>query len=146
MATGHSDFDDTAAEALRIDPHKLDRDSRLVLSRFWDKLRGSLARVPFADRIIAAFYAATDPATPFRSKAILMGALAYFVMPVDAVPDFIALMGFTDDAAVLMLALRTVSSAILPRHQEQAQAWLTSHRVTRTNPEEVQAGTVIDHD
>lgn len=146
MANGTSDFDDTAAEALRVDPIKMERDRRLVLSRFWAKLRGSLARIPFADRIIAAYYAAIDPATPMRSKAILMGALAYFVMPVDAVPDFIALLGYTDDAAVLMLALRTVSSAILPRHHDQARAWLSQHLVTPTGPEEVQAGPVIDHD
>lgn len=140
------DLDATAEEALRVDPIKLERDSKLVLSRFWQKLRGSLARIPFAEKVIAAYYAAIDPATPFRSKAILMGALAYFVMPIDAIPDFITILGFTDDAAVLMLALRTVSTNMLPRHYDQARAWLSDHRVTQTDPDEVQAGTVIDHE
>lgn len=146
MARDNPDIDTTAEEALRVDPIKLERDSKLVLSRFWQKLRSSLGRIPFADKIIAAYYAAIDPDTPFRSKAILMGSLAYFVMPVDAVPDFIALLGFTDDAAVLMLALRTVSTSMLPRHYDQARAWLSDNRVTPTSADEVQSGTVIDHE
>jgi uncharacterized membrane protein YkvA (DUF1232 family) len=139
------EMDQTAEEALRVDPLKLERDSTLVLSRFWAKLRDSLSRIPFAEKLIAAFYAATDPATPFRAKAILMGALAYFIMPVDAVPDFIAVLGFTDDAAVLMLALRTVSGAIQPRHHERARAWLLGHKIGPTDQAEIQAGPVIDH-
>jgi len=140
-----SEMDQAAEETLRVDPVKLERDSKLVLSRFWGKLRDSLSRIPFAEKVIAAYYAATDPATAFRAKAILMGALAYFIMPVDVVPDFIAVLGFTDDAAVLMLALRTVSGAMLPRHHDQARAWLLGHRISPTDPAEVQAGPVIEN-
>lgn len=139
------EMDQAAEEALRVDPQKLVRDSKLVLARFWGKLRDNLARIPFAEKLIATFYAATDPATPFRAKAILMGALAYFIMPVDIIPDFIVGLGFTDDAAVLMLALRAVSTSILPRHHDQARAWLVSHKVSPTDEAEIQAGPVIEN-
>lgn len=121
-------LDDTAAQALRIDPEKLRRDSRLVLARFWTKLRDALGKVPFVEDALAAYFAATDPATPFKAKAVLMGALAYFILPVDALPDVVALLGYTDDTAVLLLALRTVSGALTPAHYDRARGWLDAHR------------------
>lgn len=134
------------AEALRIDPIKMRSDADLVRRRFWDKLRRSLARIPFADRVVAARYAATDPATPLRDKAVLLGALAYFIAPVDAIPDFVAMLGYTDDLAVLTLALRTAAGAIRAEHREQARAWLEGHKVAPAKPDDVAAGHVIDHD
>ena len=61
-----------------------------------------------------------------RSKAILLGALAYFILPADAVPDLFAGLGFTDDAAVLAAAIAAVSRHLQPRHREQARARLQS--------------------
>lgn len=95
-----------------------------VRRRFWTKVRRTLGRVPFLDRVIAAYYAAIDPATPKRSKAILMAALAYFVMPADLIPDFVAGLGFSDDLAVLMLAMQTLSSAVKDEHFARARTFL----------------------
>jgi len=91
---------------------------------FWGKLRASLARIGFAREAVAAYFCALDPATPMRVRAILLGALAYFIAPVDALPDFIAGLGFTDDAAVLMLAWRSVAEHISDRHRARAEAAL----------------------
>ena len=57
-------------------------------------------------------------------RATLLGALAYFVLPIDAIPDMIVGLGYTDDAAVLFAALRMVGGAIEDRHHEAARAWL----------------------
>jgi uncharacterized membrane protein YkvA (DUF1232 family) len=54
-------------------------------------------------------------------KAVLMAALAYFVLPMDLVPDFLAWFGFTDDAAVLYAAIKTVSGSIKPDHRARAR-------------------------
>jgi uncharacterized membrane protein YkvA (DUF1232 family) len=117
-----SEFDETARNALvPVDPAKTARDAETVRRGFWRKLAANAGRVPFAADLLAAFYAATDPATPARAKAVLLGALAYFVVPADAVPDFIAVLGFTDDAAVLLLALRTVGQNLRPHHHARAQ-------------------------
>ena len=104
----------------------MEQDERLVRERFWSKLRSSVARIPFAEDAVASFYCATDSSTPTKAKAILLGALAYFVMPVDAVPDFLALLGFTDDAAVLMAAVQTVRSNLRPDHYEKARETLSN--------------------
>jgi uncharacterized membrane protein YkvA (DUF1232 family) len=103
---------------------KRKRDEAKVRKDFWPKLRRVLGRIPFAGELLAAYYCALDPQTPLAAKAILMGALAYFIMPVDMVPDFIALLGFTDDAAVLFMAMRQVRKHIQPAHRERAQAYL----------------------
>ncbi len=97
-----------------------------VRQDFWPKVRRVLGRVPFASDLIAAYYCALDPATPAQAKIILLGALAYFIMPVDLVPDFVALMGFTDDAAVLLMAVNRVRQHIRPEHRQRAQAYLDS--------------------
>jgi uncharacterized membrane protein YkvA (DUF1232 family) len=95
-----------------------------VKSRFWRKVRRTLGRVPFLDRAIAAYYAAVDPATPGYAKVVLMAALAYFVMPADMIPDVIAGLGFTDDAAVLMVAVKTLAPHIKSSHVERARTFL----------------------
>jgi uncharacterized membrane protein YkvA (DUF1232 family) len=87
-------------------------------------VRRTFGRVPFVDQAIAAYYAAVDPATPRFAKAVLMAALAYFIMPADMVPDVIAALGFTDDAAVLMMAVKTLAPHIKSSHVERARAFL----------------------
>lgn len=65
--------------------------------------------------------ATIDPVTPHTPRAVLVGALAYFVMPADIVPDFLVGTGFLDDATVLGFALQSVQRHILPVHRERAR-------------------------
>ena len=104
------------------DPEKLKRDQARVSRDFWDKLRKYIRRLPFVEDAVAAYYCAMDPATPLHVKAVLFGALAYFIVPLDIIPDFIGLVGFTDDAAVLYAAIRIVSAHITEAHHQQARA------------------------
>jgi len=110
------------------DPQRLQTDHATVERGFWRKLRRGAARIPFVDEALSAYYAARDPATPTRVRGVLLGALAYFVMPVDFIPDFIAGLGFTDDATVLLLAAQTVSGHIKDAHRERAKKALASLR------------------
>lgn len=103
------------------DADKLKRDSARVEGGFLNKLRRSVRRLPFIEDLVAAYYCAVDPATPMQVKAVLFGALACFVLPVDLLPDFIAWFGFTDDAAVLYAAIRAVAPHIKDAHREQAK-------------------------
>ena len=95
---------------------------------FWPKLKRNLARVPFAEDLVAAYFCALDPATPVRSKAILLGALAYFVMPADMVPDVILALGFVDDAAVIMAAVNAIKPNLKEHHRQRARAVLARAR------------------
>ena len=94
-----------------------DRDEARVRRDFWRKAARVAAKLPFAEDLLAAYYCAFDHATPVQVKATLVGALAYFVLPFDAVPDMLPVVGFTDDAAVLLAALRMVAghSTATPR-------------------------------
>ena len=92
-----------------------------VREKFFPKLARVLARVPLAEELVAAYYAAFDRATPLKAKGILVGALAYFILPVDAVPDFILGLGFTDDMAVLLAAFNVVRTHVTEDHRRRAR-------------------------
>src|ERR1017187_5106839 len=97
-----------------------DNDTSLRRS-FWRKMRGVAAHIPFAEDLLAAYYCAFDRDTPLPVKATLVGAIAYFVLPVDAIPDVLPVIGFTDDAAVLATAISLVANHIRPAHREAAR-------------------------
>jgi len=100
------------------------REAERVRREFWQKARRVAAGLPFAEDLLAAYYCAFDRATPVQAKAALVGALAYFVLPVDAMPDVLPFLGFTDDAAVLLTALRMVGAHMRPEHRDAARAAL----------------------
>jgi uncharacterized membrane protein YkvA (DUF1232 family) len=98
------------------------RDDIDALRRaFWRKLGAGFARIPFAEDLLAAYYCALDRDTPLHVKGVLIGAIAYFVLPTDAIPDFLPVIGFTDDAAVLAAALKLVADHIGPLHRAAAR-------------------------
>ncbi|HAY08143.1 MAG TPA: YkvA family protein [Hyphomonas sp.] len=88
------------------------------------KLLRLAGRVPFADDLASAYYAARDPLTPAKAKAVLFAAAAYFVMPADLVPDVVVGLGFTDDATVLATALSVVGAHVKERHRAMARRLL----------------------
>ena len=92
--------------------------------RFWRKLKRVAVQLPFAEDLLAAYYCAFDRQTPRHVQASLLGAIAYFILPFDFVPDVMPILGFTDDAAVLATAIRMVASHITTEHREAARAVL----------------------
>lgn len=100
------------------------RDADMVRRRFWGKAKRFAAQLPFAEDLVTAYYCAFDHATPLQVKAALVGALAYFILPYDFMPDVLPVLGFADDAAVLATALRMVAAHIRPEHRDAARAAL----------------------
>lgn len=117
-------FDIEDIEALGAGP----QDEARVRAGFWRKLAAGASRIPFAEDAAAAYYCALDSRTPTRVRALLFGALAYFLLPADAVPDFFLGLGFTDDAAVLATALNLLAGHIGPDHRAAAHAALEQLR------------------
>ena len=107
------------------DAGRFARDEEIVRRGFWKKARKVAARLPFAEDLLAAWYCAFDRDTPLQVKAALIGALAYFVLPFDAVPDVLPFLGFADDAAILATALRMVANHMRPEHREAARRAMT---------------------
>jgi uncharacterized membrane protein YkvA (DUF1232 family) len=100
---------------------KMNRDQSRVERDFWQKLKVTARKIPFIDDLVSVYYCALDPATPRHVKYTLYGALAYFILPFDLVTDFLPLLGFGDDAAVLYAAIRTVMPHIKPEHRARAK-------------------------
>jgi uncharacterized membrane protein YkvA (DUF1232 family) len=126
---------------LPVDPRRYERDKARVEKGFWAKVRRTLGRVPFLEDAVAAYYCAIDRETPIQVKAILMGALAYFVMPADLIPDFIAWLGFADDAAVLALAVRSVEPHIKERHRNRARTTIAGEAAGTPGAADARDGT-----
>ena len=99
-------------------------NSRMVRRGFWPKIRKLARRLPFAKDAVALWFCARDPQTPTATKAMLMAALAYFVLPTDIVPDWFVGLGYTDDAAVIAAAIAIAGRAIKDVHREAARALL----------------------
>ena len=99
-------------------------DERRVRIGFRRKIARVAAKIPFASDAVAAYYAARDPETPRKTKALMFAGLSYFILPTDAIPDFFAGVGFTDDAAVIAAMLALVGGSIRARHREAAKALL----------------------
>lgn len=97
-----------------------------VREKFWHTARKAARKVPFMDEVVAAYYCALDNNTPLRTKAILFAALGYFILPVDAIPDIVLGLGFTDDIAVLTAAIAAVRAHITPAHRLAAKEALLS--------------------
>ena len=115
---------DPDLENLPVDVRKLARDEAVVARGLKDKIRATLGKVPFIDDAVAAYYCAIDEKTPLYVKAVLMAAVAYFITPLDVIPDFIAGLGFTDDAAVLIAAFKAIGANLRPEHHARARALL----------------------
>lgn len=92
-----------------------------VREKFWRTAKKAARHVPFMEDVVAAYYCVLDADTPLRAKGILIAALGYFVLPVDAIPDVIFGLGFTDDIAVLSAAIAAVRTHITPAHKAAAK-------------------------
>ncbi|WP_248308670.1 YkvA family protein [Bosea sp. 124] len=97
------------------------RDEARFGSEFLARLKRVAKRIPFAEDLLAAWICARDPATPRRVRLTLLAALGYFVLPIDAIPDIMPILGFTDDAAVIAAALAAVAGSITVEHREKAK-------------------------
>jgi uncharacterized membrane protein YkvA (DUF1232 family) len=110
---------------IRFEPaDNLAKDPESVRKRFWTKFKRVAAKLPFAEDLLSAYYCAFDRKTPRHVQAALLGAIAYFILPFDFIPDMLPVLGFTDDAAVLATAIRLVAAHITMEHREAARAAL----------------------
>lgn len=79
--------------------------------RFWHKLKAVAKKAGYSllEKALWLYYTAQKPDTPKWAKTAIYAALAYFVLPLDAIPDFIPGIGYSDDLSILASALLSVS-------------------------------------
>ncbi|MCY4259963.1 MAG: DUF2158 domain-containing protein [Rhodobacteraceae bacterium] len=93
---------------------------------FWRKLASAAKKAgrEAIEKALTVYYVYCDPDTPPEAKNYIRGALAYFIIPLDALPDFMAAVGYTDDLGVLVAAIAAVAQHIKPEHAEKAEYWV----------------------
>jgi len=95
---------------------------------FWNKVKkiASRAGVKTVYYALVLYYTLADPSTPAKYKAVITGALGYFILPFDLLPDLLPFSGMADDWAALVAAVAYVTSAITPAIEEKARAKVNS--------------------
>ena len=126
MRDGTNKMDDVKIGEILLPGEESEQEqkARKVERRFWPTLKRAIRQVPFSRDLVAAYYCAMDPTTPMRTRGILLGALAYFVLPLDFIPDVLAMVGFSDDIAVLTAAFAAISGQIKEQHYVKADETL----------------------
>ncbi|MBM9545838.1 DUF1232 domain-containing protein [Leptospira sp. 201903074] len=93
---------------------------KFIKTNFWKKIKETGKKIPFLKDIIAMYYCLMDENTSLTAKASIALALLYFISPVDAIPDVILALGFTDDAGVIATTLVLIKSQLKPEHYAKA--------------------------
>ena len=107
---------------------RITSDEAGLRRKLWRKILAEAANLPFLEQVLTAHYCAFDRKTPLYVKVILVGAMVYFIVPDDFIPDSIPIIGLVDDAAVLGAALKLMSLHIKPEHREAARNMLARLR------------------
>jgi len=110
---------ETGSWTSKIGDHEQQVD--YVKKSFWSKAKKYASKVPFAREAVSMYYCAMDPATPALAKAKAIGALAYWILPVDLIPDFVPVAGFADDATAIFFAYKAISAHLTDDHRAKAE-------------------------
>lgn len=95
---------------------------------FWNKIRRNASKLSnvAVEKALTLYFAMKDKDTPIWAKTVIAGALGYFIFPIDAVPDIIPALGYTDDTATLIAAIVTLGMNVKDKHVEQAKEKISS--------------------
>lgn len=97
-----------------------------VKEGFLKKIKKHASKIPFAKDAVTMYFCAIDSNTPISARIIAMGALAYIVLPFDAIPDVILVLGYTDDAAAFWAAYKIISIHVTDVHRQKAEEWFAN--------------------
>lgn len=97
-------------------------------TKFWEKLAVVAKKIGLKAvyALLLLYYALVSDSTPVKYKAMIMGALGYFVVPLDFLPDVVPMVGYTDDMAALAGVLVAVAKSLNPAIKQQAKDKLTA--------------------
>lgn len=99
-----------------------------ITHNFIVSARRLIGKVPFLQDAVALYYCMLDKHTPIWAKGAIASALAYLLLPVDAIPDITPLLGFTDDFTALMTARNQINHHLTDYHYWQASEFFGYHQ------------------
>ncbi len=104
-------------------------------SGFWDKVKKVAGKAGKKVIYVALilYYELTDENVSPKEKAVIIGALGYFILPVDLIPDVIPVLGFTDDLAALTAVYAYIKSHLTPEVKARAKSRLCEWFPDRDN-------------
>ena len=103
---------------------KQNKDELLVKEKFENKAKKLVGKIKFLQDAVELYYCAMDPKTETWVKVLAFSALAYFVIPFDAVPDYIPVAGYMDDAGIIASAIKKLSDKVTEEHRSKAKELL----------------------
>ncbi len=137
----------------RLDPPKppipipRSYDRQRVEENFWPKLKRLAASVPGVSDLLALYLYMNSELAPVQHKLSVLATLAYFIMPLDLIPDFLGVPGYADDLWVAMGLIRFIGSDVMRPYRQYARKWLRGQtgagRRRRTVAREVEPPMVI---
>ncbi len=94
---------------------------------FWSKVSkvAKKAGIKLIYLALLLFYVLKSPDTTKKNKSLIVGALGYFILPVDLIPDALPAVGFSDDLAALIAVYMAMTSSITPAIKAQARERLS---------------------
>ena len=112
-------------DTIEVNQEAVNQDYEAAYSEeaFWKKLAAVAILVgkEILLMVLTLYYCLLDPDTPTKASAIILGALGYFIVPLDAIPDVLPAVGYSDDLGVLALAFATVLTHIKEEHRQRAK-------------------------
>lgn len=100
----------------------IDYSSEYSQQRFWQKLQQQAMKIGsgLSLTVLKLYYSARDPRTPKWARIRIYAALGYFIFPFDAIPDIVPVAGYSDDTALLALAIATLAFYISDETKKKA--------------------------
>lgn len=88
-------------------------------SGFWNKVKKLGKKV--LKPALQLYYVMKESSTPFDTKGLIIGALGYLILPIDLIPDFIPVAGYTDDLAALLAVVKMCKEHITPEIERKVR-------------------------
>ncbi len=98
-------------------PSRVEKGVQEVEEGLWEKLERVGKKINFARDVKALYKYMRDKYVPWYRKSIVIGALIYFISPIDAVPDLAPLVGYLDDLGVITAVLKFMGSELIPYYE-----------------------------
>ena len=93
---------------------KVEEAAAVVEERLWDKVAREGSKIRFMKEVRALYRYMRDKNVPWYRKTVIVGALIYFISPIDLIPDFIPIIGYLDDLGVIMAAVKFLGKELIP--------------------------------
>ena len=117
------DFDyEKPKELVEIESKSSEDKEKYIDDNLWEKLERVGKKISFAKDILALVNYMRDPNVSWHRKSIIIGALIYFIVPIDAIPDIAPLIGYLDDLGVIAAVLKYLGNELIPYYDKDYKA------------------------